>query len=117
MIGGIGAILLPKFCLCCLGFTCCGVRKDSYASNFQSGVGNVEAGSCFARSQSAGVGGFSCCINLMLFLLGFAGTIAVLYIEFSGKERDPNVRNTTTDGNVTDHIYMYNITSPLPYLT
>ena len=36
------------------GFTCAGIRGNSYASERQSLLGNVERGSCFACCQSTG---------------------------------------------------------------
>ncbi|GFU61656.1 uncharacterized protein NPIL_622031 [Nephila pilipes] len=117
-IGGIVSILLPRLFLCCIGFTCCGVRGDSCASSYHSDIGDVEAGSCFAMCQSAGTRGFPWFINLVLFLLGFAGTFGVLYFTTSGSEFDPTIRNTTLDWNSTsDYIHMYNFTTPLSLLT
>ncbi|GFU61657.1 uncharacterized protein NPIL_622032 [Nephila pilipes] len=111
LIGGLVAVVLPCLCLCCLGFTCGGVRGNSYASGWQSGIGDVEAGSCFAMCQSAGACGSGCCRNLILFVLGFAGTIAVLYFTSPGSEFDPNISNSTLDWNSTSD-YVYDITTP-----
>ena len=46
---GIG-VLVGLCCLipCILGFTCGGVRGNSYASDWHSSIGDVESGSCFA---------------------------------------------------------------------
>ncbi|GFQ87996.1 uncharacterized protein TNCT_130071 [Trichonephila clavata] len=114
VLGGFGVLLLPKICLCCLGFTCCGIRKNSCASYCQSGIGDVEADSLFAITQGAGAGGCPCYITLMLFLLGFAGTIIVLYIHSVGGFYPNTGNSTTVDGNFTsDFTYLYNITTPL----
>ncbi|GBM03241.1 hypothetical protein AVEN_142534-1 [Araneus ventricosus] len=98
--GGIAAIILPRLILCCIGFTCCGVRKDSYAAYSHSSIGAVEAGSCFSMCQSVGAAGFPCCINFMLFVIGFAATVFLVYMESSGGF-NPDSGNSTTDGNVT----------------
>ncbi|GFY44574.1 uncharacterized protein TNIN_156891 [Trichonephila inaurata madagascariensis] len=114
VLGGLGVVLLPKICLCCLGFACCGIRKNSCASNCQSGIGDVEAGSLFASTQSAGAGGCPCYITLMMFLLGFAGTIIVLYIE-SVKGFDPNTGNSTTVDGISRRTLRTCITLPLRF--
>ncbi|XP_055948484.1 uncharacterized protein LOC129981601 [Argiope bruennichi] len=100
VLGGIAAIILPKCILCCIGFTCCGVRKHSAASFSHSSIGDVERGSCFAMCQSVGASGFPCCINFMLFVLGFTTTVFLIYMESSGGF-SPDSGNFTTDGNVT----------------
>lgn len=51
--GGVaGAVVLPA-----LGFTSSGVAPLSYAAGWQSGIGNVAAGSIFSTCQSLGATG------------------------------------------------------------
>ena len=46
---GIGVLVVLCFLIpCILGFVCGGVRGDSFASGWQSSIGDVESGSCFA---------------------------------------------------------------------
>ncbi|CAL1285613.1 unnamed protein product [Larinioides sclopetarius] len=109
--GGIAAVILPRLILCCIGFACCGVRKNSCAACCHSNIGNVEEGSCFAMCQSTGAAGFPCCINLMLFVLGFATTVFLIYMR-SSDDFTPDSGNFTTDGNVTMaySTYLFNTT-------
>ncbi|XP_055948891.1 uncharacterized protein LOC129981877 [Argiope bruennichi] len=113
--GGIVALVLPKICLCCCGFTCPGVRKHSVASRIHSNIGDVEAGSLFARSQSSGAVGFPWYINLMFFLFGFTTTVVIVLVEMMGGF-DGNLKNETIDGNfeTTKSMHLFNFTTVLP---
>ncbi|GFQ87994.1 uncharacterized protein TNCT_130051 [Trichonephila clavata] len=93
VIGGIVAVVLPRLCLCCLGFTCRGIGANTCASEYHSHIGDVESGTCFSICQRTGVIGFPCCINIMFFLFGFATTIIVIHMK-SVQELDSNTVTT-----------------------
>ncbi|EFX70473.1 hypothetical protein DAPPUDRAFT_112670 [Daphnia pulex] len=77
------APIIIYFLLCCIGFTCSGVRGGSYAAVRQSDYGDVEAGSCFSCAQSMGACGNmgrNVLIGLIFGIL--AGAIAGYYAWF-----------------------------------
>ena len=55
MIGSIVAGV--GLCFCMIGFGCNGVSSNSYASSYQSIIGNVSRGSCFSLLYSFGMKG------------------------------------------------------------
>ncbi|XP_046455204.1 uncharacterized protein LOC124202817 [Daphnia pulex] len=77
------APIVIYFLLCCIGFTCSGVRANSYAAVRQSDYGDVEAGSCFSCAQSMGACG-SMGRNVLIGLIFgiLAGAIAGYYAWF-----------------------------------
>ncbi|GFW49899.1 uncharacterized protein TNCV_1885621 [Trichonephila clavipes] len=93
VIGGIAAVVLPRLCLCCLGFTRRGIGANTCASECHSSIGDVESGTCFSICQSTGVIGFPHFINIMFFLFGFATTIILIYMK-SVQEYDSNTVST-----------------------
>jgi hypothetical protein len=55
-----------------IGFTAGGVAASSFASAWQSSIGNVAAGSVFAWLQGAGASGFSLNYLLPVAIVGTA---------------------------------------------
>ena len=67
---------LPCICLCICGFTGDGVRGDSCASGYQSGIGDIASGSCFSSMQSCAATGFRTCLMFIpsMFFAACCGT-------------------------------------------
>ncbi|KAG8193140.1 hypothetical protein JTE90_006972 [Oedothorax gibbosus] len=116
-LGGLGFLLVPRFMLWLVGFTCGGVRKHSYASEYHSLLGVVESGTPFACLQSTGAGGTPCGVKLGVFLFGCYFTIVLIVMkEFQDLTLVPdhhfNYSTTVVPSKVTDLV-----TSSLPNST
>ena len=83
IVGVIHVLFVVGSYVC--GFTKSGVRASSAAAGYQSGIGDVEAGSCFAWCQSFGTG---CCRWFVLIIgvgLVVGGTYLFIYTKDFGK--------------------------------
>ena len=85
-------VIFFGFCiLCCLGFTCCGIAKGSFASSVQSSYdfGEAPAGSSFSSAQSVGAqgpGGISLlCYPCLGFLTGGLTIYVLVKIDICDK--------------------------------
>jgi len=70
------------FVLCLFGFGCSGVIGGSRAAEYQSLIGNVDSGSCFACCQSVGSGGVMG-KGLYLLIMVACGTIAAVICHYT----------------------------------
>lgn len=70
LAGAVAGVFAVPLALCLLGFTCCGIMAGSAAACCQSGIGDVQSGSCFSSLQSTGAGGGGCAYLIVICIIG-----------------------------------------------